>query len=353
MRRRLLAVLLLVAMLGLVGISASAASGAPEPSPTPGERPTPSDPRAPAQDEPQTPPQPDGIKIDADGGFLSRTVGRAIAWVFRQIVLSALRPVFSLLGKTVLSTPAVTEEARVRDLWRIIAVVANAVLGIFILAGAGIITISNRYSSQRTAREMLPRLLVAATLVNVSLVLVGAMIEISNGVSRGLLGSATAAAALPQQMEASIAGALEHGLFLVLFAIAVVVLGVAVLSVYVLRVLILLIAVIVAPLFLIAHSLPQSEDWARLWWRVVGAVLLIPVAQALLFAIATRIVLSQSLEAFQGAGPVIDLLMVAGILYLAYKIPAFALQKALSAPASSGWRRVHSELMAMAAKQGA
>ena len=260
----------------------------------------------------------------------------AISEWFSGLVASALQPVFDLLGRTVFSTPALSDHARIRDLWRFCLGVADALLLIMVLAGAGMVTVNGGISVQLTAKELIPRVLLAAAVANLSLLFLGVAISFSNALARGMLGSIDADAVAKKMTEVLFGGGFLNPFYSIL-ALALVVLAVLVAVAYVLRIAILVVLASAAPLMLITHALPQSENWARLWWRAVIASLVAPVAQALLLSIAFRIFLSgDGLLGLSGGG-LIDLLVIGCVLYLLFKIPFWALNAALGGAGSSAW----------------
>jgi len=274
---------------------------------------------------------PEPSPFDIGGRMRSAISGR-----FSDLVASALEPVFDLLGRTVFSTPPLSDHPRIRDLWRFSLGVADALLLIMVLAGAGMVTVNGGIGVQLTAKELIPRVLLAAAVANLSLLLLGVAISFSNALARGMLGSIDADAVAKKMTETLFGGGFINPFYAIL-ALALVVLGLLVVVAYVLRIAILVVLASAAPLMLIGHALPQSENWARLWWRAITASLVAPVAQALLLSMAFRIFLSDDGLLGLGGGGVIDLLVIGCILYLLFKIPFWALNAALGGAGSSAW----------------
>lgn len=320
--------LVILALVGLLAVTARPAV-AQTPKPTPSPTVSPSESPSPDFEEPKKPPFWDIIG----------RVRYAISQWFAGLVTAALRPVFDLLGRTVFSTPMLPDNGRVVELWRFSLGIADAALLLFVLAGAAIVMSGGGgFSSQLTAKELLPRLLLAAGAANVSLLLLGTIITLSNALARAMLGAAFDPADASAQMSAMLASAALGNPFLALFALAVVVLGIMVVVAYVVRIAALVILTTGAPLMLVGHALPQTEGIARTWWRATLAFLAAPVLQSLLLAAAFRIFLSGSgvLGLPIGSG-LIDLLVVGTLLYLLYKIPFWALNVALSGAGSRAW----------------
>ena len=323
---RALLVLTLAAVLAGIAVPALAQT----PASTPTASPSPS-------------PSPDGFEEPSKPPFWD-IIGRvryAISQWFAGLVTAALKPVFDLLGRTVFSTPMLPDNARVVELWRFSLGIADATLMLFVLAGAAIVMSgAGGFSSQLTAKELLPRLLLAAGAANISLLLLGTIINLSNALARAMLGAAFDPERASAQMSAMLASAALGNPFLALFALAVVVLGILVVIAYVVRIAALVVLTSGAPLMLVGHALPQTEGIARAWWRATLAFLVAPVIQSLLLAAAFRIFLSGGgvLGLPVGSG-LIDLLVVGTLLYMLYKIPFWALNVAMSGAGSRAWGR--------------
>ncbi|MGH8732814.1 MAG: conjugal transfer protein TrbL family protein [Burkholderiales bacterium] len=251
---------------------------------------------------------------------------------------------FDLLGRTVFSTPPLNANGRVIDLWRFSLGIADAGLLLFVLAGAGIVMGGSGLVSQMTAKELLPRLVLAAGAANVSLLLLGQLVQISNALSRAMLGATLDPGDVSARMINMLGTAAIANPFLALFALAVIVLGILVVIAYVVRIAALVLLATGAPLMLAGHALPQTEGVARMWWRATLAFLVAPVIQSMLLAAAFRIFLTGDgvLGLPIGSG-LIDLLVVGCLLYLLYKVPFWALNMALSGAGSRAWGRAKAQ----------
>jgi hypothetical protein len=331
----LIGVLLLASFVALRPAMAIAQTPAPTPSASPSATATPS--ASPTSDF-QDPKKP---------GFFD-VVGRiryAISQWFANLVTAALRPVFGLLGRTIFATPDLGANPRVVDLWRFSLGIADAALLLFVLAGAGIVMSGGGgLVSQMTAKELLPRLILAAAAANVSLIVLGLLTNLSNALSRAMLGSALDPADVSSRMTGILGSAAILNPFLALLALAIVILGVLVVIAYVVRIAVLVLLATGAPLMLAGHALPQTEGVARTWWRATLAFLAAPVIQSLLLSAAFRIFLTGhgALGLPLGSG-LIDLLVVGTLLYLLYKVPFWALNMALSGAGSRAWGRAKSQ----------
>lgn len=276
------------------------------------------------------PPSPDTSPPEADRpGFfdVGGRIRKAVDDWFRSLVTDALEPVLNLVGSTVLSTPDFTGPGRVRDLWFVSWGMANAVFVLFVLGagalGMGYETLQTRYA----VKELLPRIVVGWVVANASLVLARVAIGFANSLTAAFvdqgLGVEGAAETMKQLVVASLAGG--QG-FVALISLAVLVLGLCLVGVYVVRVCTLVVLVAGAPLFLVAHALPQTEGAARLWWRALAGCLGVQVGQALVLVTALRVFFDADGRRLVGipGGPLMDLLVVGCLFWLLLRIPTMA-----------------------------
>ena len=257
---------------------------------------------------------------------------------FGDLVASALGPVFDLMGRTVFSTPDIAEDQRIKDLWGFSLGIADATLLMFLLAGAAVVTATGGSELSLSAKELLPRFLIAGASANLSWLVLRELTDLSNALSREVLGAIDQEALGRRFAESLFSGSMLNP-FLALLTLVVVVLGVLVIVTYVIRIAVLVVFATAAPLLLITHCLPQTDLWARTWWRVTIALLAVPVAQSFLVTAAFRVFLADGGILGFTSGSLINLLVLGAILYLLFKIPVWALNAALSGAVSSAWSR--------------
>jgi len=295
------------------------------PSPTPSQSPSPTP-------SPEPSPREDFPEPDKPGFFdVIGKVRYAIGQWFSNLVTSALRPVFDFLGRTVFSTPPLADNDRIVQLWGFSLAIADSLLLLLLLIGAGLVTVGGGLGSQLTAKELLPRLVVAAIAANVSLVLLRQMIQLSNALASGILGTSLEPSEVARLMIRLLANAALLNPFLALLGLAAIVLAILVVITYIIRVAAMVVLAAAAPLLLIGHTLPQTERYARAWWRAMLALLVAPVAQSLLLATAFRVLLTSDgvLGLPIGTG-FIDIVVVGTLLYFLYKVPFWMLHAAFS-----------------------
>lgn len=286
----------------------------------------PSSPSAPASDGPMA----DQPADDSEPGFfdIGGRIREAINGWFRDLVASALSPTLELLGRTVLATPQVTGPGRVAGLWGISAGLANAFFVLFALAGGVVVMSHETVQTRYSAKEIAPRLVIGVIAANASLALAGQAIAVANALSQGLLGQGVAAGEATAAMRRLALAPLDAGsVFLVFVGLVAAVLALVLLAVYVIRVACVVLLVAGAPLALACHALPNTEGFARLWWRAFTACLGVQVAQSLVLIAALRVFFTADGRATLGlsvGGTLVDLLVVVCLLWVLLRIPSWA-----------------------------
>lgn len=272
------------------------------------------------QEATPTPPRPEWFDV-------AGRIRQAIDGWFRAVVEDAIDPVVDLVARTVLSTPDVTAPGRVRDLWLVSWGIVNAVF-ILVVIAAGLVAMSYQsFERGYAVKELLPRVAVGWISANASLGVAHLAIGFANAASRAFLDQsvdgAGAVASLRQLMVGSLA---TGGIFVILIALAVVILGVGLVGVYVVRICSLVVLVTAAPLFLATHALPYTDGAARLWWRALTGCLAVQMGQALIFITALRVFFDSDGRRLVGlpVGPLMDLLVVGSLFWLMLRLPGYA-----------------------------
>jgi hypothetical protein len=278
----------------------------------------------------------DGSEGEDDPGFfdLPGKVRKAVNDWFRGLVDDALRPSLELVGKTLLATPHVVGDERIRQLWQVGADIANALLVIAALAAAAVAMTHESVQTRYSIKEVLPRLFVAAVLVNASLALSGQMIAFANVLSTGLMARSADAVEASERMATWVVAAVSRGgIFMIFLGLACAAVAIVLLVLYIVRAALIVLLVCAAPIMLLAHVLPQTEGLAHLWWRSMLAALSIQVAQALTLAVAVNVFFTSeghSALGLSATGGLIDLLLALCLLWVLLKIPFWAKEAVFS-----------------------
>jgi hypothetical protein len=258
---------------------------------------------------------------------------QAISGWFADLVRSAIKPVFDLMGQSVLATPEVDSwsMARAKSLWWVSLGIANSCFVLVVTLGGLMMVAGGGFTEQFSPKVIIPRLLVAFIAANTSLIFIGQGITFANSLAQAFLAYGTAHAS-PEGAGDIIAGILwgsleTGGVFLPLVMIPVIVLALVVCLSYVVRVVLTMMLIIAAPIALICHGLQQTEPLAKMWWRAITGLLAIQVAQALVFDTAVVVLFADDgeravpfLGAPKGRG-LVDVLLATALLYILARIP--------------------------------
>jgi hypothetical protein len=265
-------------------------------------------------------------------------VSEGFATFGRWLVEVALQPLLEWLSTSLLSTPNVAQLPRLVTMWTISwELMLSSYLAVVMVAGLvvmGYESVQARYS----IREMLPRLLVGFVAGAMSLTLGSMAIDLTNGLSAGLVASSLqgydAGAGLGEILQTSLST--ESGaLFLLLIAVVVVISLLVVLLTWVVRVVLVVVLLAAAPMLLMFHALPYTEGIARWWWRTFGACLAIQLVQAFVLATTVEVLLrpgarfglgEQRTGELEGFLAVLTMLLVVlALCFLLIKIPFWLL----------------------------
>ncbi len=328
----------------------------PPPTSTPAPGPT----QTPNPTQGPTPPgwtETDDDATDNPGMFdIPGQIRKAINDFFVWVVKSALNPVLSALGESMLTTPDLPGDARVRTMWTTSLAVANAIFVLFIVLAGFVVASRETLQTSYGLKEVLPRLAVAGILMNTSLLLAGKAIDAANAITAGIAGQGvngqTAAAALTQALGEVMRG---NSFLLTLMVLGVLVMAIVVVFTFVLRIVFLTILIGIAPLGLLCHALPQTEQLAFTWWRGFAACLGIQVGQAVVLLAALRMFLTPA-DGNSVAGPglltgapnpsrLLSILVVAAVVWLLLKIPGWMRHFVLGPLARSGGRGLVGQIL--------
>ncbi|WP_370382246.1 hypothetical protein [Catenulispora sp. GAS73] len=272
-------------------------------------------------------------------------IKKAIDDFFAGLVKDALNPVLSLLGRTLLATPDVTTMGRVGQIWTGMAVLANSLYVLFVLAGAVIIMTHETLQTRYAAKQIIPRLFVGFIAGNASLALFGLVIHVADIVSMGIMGQGLdpnqAGPALANMITGSITG-LGGGIFLSILGLAVAAMAIVLLITYIVRVALAIILAVSAPLALATLALPQTEGVARLWWRASLGTLAVQLGQSLTLIAGLQVLLDPggvtAIGLPTGSG-FVDLLVFLALFWILIRIPVWVSRMIFG--------RSHSKLMSL------
>jgi hypothetical protein len=269
-------------------------------------------------------------------------MGNAVTSWFAALASDALKPLLTLVGQTLLSSPQAGAIPAVHSMWTTSLAVADSAYMLLAVIGGVIVMGHETLQTSYSAKDIAPRLVTGFITANLSLVLISQATSLANALSAALAGDgvtpATAAAAVLGILTAPLSGG---GVFLVLLALAAAVLALVLAMVYVLRLMALVLLTAAAPLALACYALPQTAWAARWWWRALTAALAIQVAQALVLTAAVRVFSSAGWIPLNGtnSSSLLPVLTALCLLYIMMRIPWWISRPVLSSFGHSPIRR--------------
>jgi hypothetical protein len=184
------------------------------------------------------------------------------------------------------------------------------------------------------AKALAPRALFAALAVNLSLLFLGQGIGISNELVKGFL------QVDPNSLSATTDRLLKSGAVAPLVVALLLIGALFLLIASLIRVVFVILLGIVGPILQVFGVLPQTDNWARAWWRAAAACLVAPAAQALLLTIGVKVLFPDHSAlgvagASSASGPLTDLILVIVIIVLMAWAPLWMVKRAISVPERS------------------
>ena len=274
---------------------------------------------------------------------VSCEIGNAITSWFAALARDALRPLLTLAGQTLLSSPQAGAIPAVHSMWTTSLAIADSAYVLLVIIGGVIVMGHETLQTSYSAKDIAPRLVTGFLAANLSLVLIS---QATTHRQRPVRRAGRRAASPPPPPLRPLLGTLTAplpggGIFLVLLALAGAVLALVLVVVYVLRLMALVLLTAAAPLALAAYALPQTAWAARWWWRALTACLAIQVAQALVLTAAVRVFSAAGWIPLHGAsgGSVLPVLTAICLLYIMMRIPWWVSRPVLSAFGPSPVRR--------------
>jgi hypothetical protein len=367
LRRRVLAVCVAAAFVVAAGwFATSAADAAASPTPRPraaAASPTPAANPSPAGVAASIPPSPPGVglgsgaptpaapagtpaggSVDGGGTYhpglfdVAGHIRKAINDWFSGLVTAAFTPILDLLARTLLTTPQLTGDPGLHSLWLVNLGIADGLLVLLILAGGATVMGYETFQTRLAAKELAPRIVVAAVAANVSLPLLGLAISLADALARAVLAGTTSQQAVAG-ISKLILGSLAGNIFLTLVGAVVAVLAAMLLATWLLRLVLMVLLIIAAPLALVCHALPATDGLAKLWWRATAGTLVVQIAQSLALVTALRVFLpggGLSHLGLDAGGGLVNLLVAGCLCWVMIRIPTWTSRQVFSSHGGGG-----------------
>jgi len=267
-------------------------------------------------------------------------VGNAITGWFAGLVRSAVNPLLALIGQTALTTPQPGSVPAVQALWGTSLGVADGCYALLVLIGGIIVMSHETLQTSYSAKEIAPRVVLGFIGANLSMVFMSKAVDLANGLSAAFTGGGVDPKTAAEALVGTLGSAISNGgIFVVLLALAGVVLALVLALVYVIRLMAVVLLAAAAPVCLALYALPQTSWAASWWWRALTAALAVQVAQGLVLTAAVQVFFAPGWLPWAGAGSLGQLLVTLCLLWIVMRIPFWIARPVLSPLGRSPLRR--------------
>ena len=296
----------------------------------------------------------DGSATQGDGADTPQceTSGFAFSWFFCQIInglSGAIHDLYNDFIQPFLETKPIqlsnvqNDPSQTYNIWKNFRLYGDIFLVIALLVIVFGESIGGGLIDAYTAKKVLPRLLVAAILINISIYLVAFAIDITNIIGNGIgelieqpfkdagtfqlkIGGGTASfglgAVTATGLWAIFSGGALLEFLLVFFLIPAFLAMLAVLITIIVRTGLIVFLVLISPVAFALYCLPNTEQYFRKWWDLLFKTLLIYPIIAVIFALAN--VLSITINSAASTAlqqPIAQLLSVIALFVPLFLIP--------------------------------
>jgi len=241
------------------------------------------------------------------------------AWL-ENLVKQLLSPAIDAAGNLLLQAPRLDAVPVVVRNWEIARGISDALLVLGFLGAGVLVIVSSGAEARYSAKILIPRIVLAGVLANASLAICGALITLSNALVSGLLGPSPAASVAARFSSIVLSASGPNQIIAIVVGLASAALAILLVALFLGRDLLLMLAMILAPLALLMYALPQTEELARLWWRVFCALLFVQVVQAALVNVGMDVLANANWFGEPASGIVSGLLVIT-LLYLLLRLP--------------------------------
>jgi len=202
------------------------------------------------------------IQPTSSSGSLVDVLVGAVMGLLQTIIESAAQPFISALSYFTTSTPLMSGNSSVFNLWLIILAIGDVLfILVVILLGFHIMSASSLGLDEIEFKHMIPQLILIFILMNSSIYIIDGFIQISNGMITALR-AGFASSDVWENLKQVATGSKDMKLAALLIFIVFIVLSVILLIYYILRLVVLYIGAVLAPLVLLIWLIPSFKDFA-------------------------------------------------------------------------------------------
>ncbi|WP_160050816.1 hypothetical protein [Nocardiopsis sp. FR4] len=247
-------------------------------------------------------------------------------WV-AEFIADSVEFTITLAALPALATPVPTDG--VRTAWGEVLTVTNT-LYVLVVVAAGVLLMS--YQTVQTSagvKELLPRVVLGFIAANSSFLLTEMMRELANGIAVNMLDGAVTVDNLTTTLRRVLGDPRGEAVVVMLMMLIAALLSFFFLLAAIVRIVLWFLLTVTAPLALACHALPQLDGLARLWWRAMGALMVIQIAQALVLRLVVTLFLSRGAAPgfVEAAQDTTDVLLILCCMYVMVRIPFWAFKQ--------------------------
>jgi multisubunit Na+/H+ antiporter MnhF subunit len=262
----------------------------------------------------------------------SQVIDAINGWL-QSLAEHLLRPALAAAAQLLFQTPTFDSIPEVSRTWAVVRDMTDGLFVIALLAAGVMVMASGTFESRYSAKALLPRIALAAVAANASLALCGALIKLDNALVTGVVGPDPGTTTFDQLASMVQGPHISDQVVGSLVGLGAAVLAILLVGLYIGRDIVLVVATVLSPLALATYALPQTNEIARIWWRVFSALLFVQVIEAILVELGLQLLRHTDWL----GGPTSDLvsgLILITLLFLLFKIPFAAYHWAFRHPLS-------------------
>ncbi len=205
------------------------------------------------------------------------------------------------------------ESTTVRALWELSRGVANAALAVIVMwGGFNVVLKQHTRSPYDGVMELLPRVILAALAVNLTLEIARVLIELNNAFA-GAVGEG----GLPGYDQAN---ASQDGMALVMVAVSYGIVALLLAFQMLMRLALICMLIVLAPVMVVTWVLPQTQSWARWWAHLLPITVFQQAVQVLVLRLGTALMVE--LTPGSAANALLTLLLGIAVCYLTLRVPS-------------------------------
>jgi hypothetical protein len=265
---------------------------------------------------------------------VTTVVVQAINGWLMALATTVTKPALQAASPFIFQTPDFTGIPDVRRLWAVAVGVADAT---FVLAAMGVgimVMVSGTFDTLYSTKRLLPRLVLAIVLTNMSLALCGALIGLDNALVAGLLGTNPANDIWAHLLTHITTGNTGEDVLSSLVSLALAAIALLLVVAYLIRDFILLAGTVLGPLALATYALPQIDDIARTWGRLYVVAVFVQAAQAELLNVGVQLI--ENTDWLGGpTSALVTALVLIVVFYVDVRLPFWAYRWAMDRSVSS------------------